>query len=107
MRSALFWVVTQRVVAIPYRRLETTYLQICKGPESICHRQGLPDVKQQTGNKSLNRIKKAIGLYCSIGPPLQEIFLEMRKSGFNVAVVGGARVAGGGYIGAWDGELPA
>jgi hypothetical protein len=55
----------------------------------------LSDVKQQTGNKYLNRIRKSIWLYCSIGPSKGKFSTEMRQFGFKVAVVGGARVVGG------------
>jgi len=69
----------------------------------------LSDVKQQTGNKSLNRIRNAIGLYCSLlwyrSTTAGKFSTQMRQSGFNVAVVGGARVVGGGYMGAWDGGM--
>jgi hypothetical protein len=36
----------------------------------------LSDDEQITENKHLNRIRKAIGLYCSKGPPMQENFLK-------------------------------
>jgi hypothetical protein len=49
---------------------------IFKGPESLYHRQGFSDVKQLTGNKSLNRLRMAFGRYCSKGPPLQENFQQ-------------------------------
>jgi hypothetical protein len=66
----------------------------------------LSDVKQQTGNKSLNRIRKAIGLYLLYRSTTAGKFsTEMRQSRFNVTVEGGARVFGCGYIGAWDGGL--
>ena len=34
MRTALFWVITQRAVAIPYRCFGTTYLEPTGGPQA-------------------------------------------------------------------------
>jgi hypothetical protein len=40
MKTAFFWVITQRVVVIPYRRLGTTCCPILKVQESKNHAQG-------------------------------------------------------------------
>jgi hypothetical protein len=39
-KTALLWVITQRVVVIPYRRFGTTYRPILKVQESKNHTQG-------------------------------------------------------------------
>jgi len=56
---------TQQVPVIPYRRFGTTYRSDIQGPRTLTS-PSMFDVKQQTGNKSLYRIRKAIGLYCSL-----------------------------------------
>ena len=63
----LFWVVTQQVVVIYHGRFGTTHLSDIQGFRILISPSSLSDVKQQMGNKSFNRIRMAIGLYCSIG----------------------------------------
>jgi len=56
MRTALFWVVIQRKVLIPYRRFETTCLLLLKSQESknlgfLTLEDGTENLSRNVGNK--------------------------------------------------------
>jgi hypothetical protein len=53
MRSALFWDITQRMVAIPYRRFGTTYGSHLKSQEIQEESRYLPTYK--TNNQPINQ----------------------------------------------------